>query len=515
MKFPNFTILLLTLLLFFSCSKEEDKLPPDPIKGDLQILSFQFLANNNSSIPASDVIGEIKEDEKKIYLSLPFNTSVTSLTPTIAITNGATITPSNNSVQDFSSSIDYVLSKEGFDNITYSVIVTLEEEQEESDASILNFSFFKENNTNLLNNYEAIIENNEIKLEISEIEDLQGIVPTIEISEGASISPTTNSGIDFRGDVVFTVTSENGETQKEYTVKIIRLRSVKDVVKFDVTIDDKTYKAIIDDDFNEIRLKVPEGTDVTNLTPEIQLSDEAEVFPLSGTPQDFSNPVMYSVTAEDGSEKEYTVYASFLTPLELDRQFLEELYNVNEAYNSSSFYLDWDLEASTMQNWEGVTIVDGRVSKLVISGVSINEIPVSITALNQLKTLTISGKSLAILPPEIGSLEHLETLTLYDNQLTSLPIEIGNLQSLKGLFLRNNLLEQLPVELGNLNKLSILEVQNNNLNELPVEISNIPNLLLLNITNNPLAEIPQEICEMTTEGGRQITISKDTDDECK
>lgn len=514
MKFPNFTILLLTILLFFGCSKEEDKLPPDPVKGDLQILSFQFLADNNSSI-SNDVIGEINEDENKIYLSFPFNTSVTSLTPTIVITNGATITPSNNSVQDFSSSVDYVLSKEGFDNVIYSIIVTLEEEPKESDASILNFSFLKENNASLSDNYEAVIENNEIKLQISEKEDLQSIIPIVEISEGATISPTIDTGIDFRNDVVFTVTSENGELQKEYTVKIVRLRSVKDVVKFEVTIDDKAFEAIINNDLNEIRLKVPEGTDITSLTPEIQLSDKAEVSPLSGTSQNFSNPVIYTVTAEDGSEKEYTVYVVFLSPLESDRQFLEELYNVNEAYNSPSFYLDWDLEASTMQNWEGVTIVDGRVSKLVISGVSINEIPVSITALNQLKTLTISGKSLAILPPEIGSLEHLDTLTLYDNQLTSLPIEIGNLQSLKGLFLRNNLLEQLPVELGNLNNLSILEVQNNNLNKLPVEISNIPNLLLLNITNNPLTEIPQEICEMTTEGGRQITISKDTDDECK
>ncbi|WP_165872265.1 DUF5018 domain-containing protein [Tenacibaculum sp. M341] len=514
MKYLNLVIVFFSLLLFSRCADDDKALPDNPVNEDLQILSFQFLANKNSSI-SNDVIGEVNEDENKIYLSLPFNTSVTSLIPTIAITNGATITPSNNSVQDFSSSVDYVISKEGFDNVTYSVIVILEEEPEESDASILNFSFLKENNVNLSDNYEAVIENNEIKLQISEIEDLQSIIPTIEISEGASISPTIDTGIDFRGDVVFTVTSENGETQKEYIVKIIRLRNVKDVVKFEVTIDDKTFEAIINNDLNEIRLKVPEGTDITNLTPEILLSDEAEVSPLSGTPQNFSNPVNYTVTAEDGSEKEYTVYVSFLSPLELDRLFLEEFYRANEQYNTSFTYLNWDLEAPTMGNWNGVTVSNGRVSELFIAAVNIYKIPTSIKYLNRLRVLSISGRALASLPAEIGSLESLEVLTLNDNRLTKLPKEIGSLTSIRGIYLKNNLLEELPSEIGNLpDSFYVLNVRGNNLQELPVEISNIPNLISLDIKNNPLIIIPQVICDMTTSNGVGIAIVKDAEDEC-
>ncbi|SNR17136.1 DUF5018 domain-containing protein [Tenacibaculum jejuense] len=512
MKFFNLAIAFFSLLLFFGCSEDNERIPPDSNQENLQILSFQFLAANNVSL-SNDIEGKINEDEKDIYLNVPFNTSLTSLIPTITITDGAEIIPDINTVQDFSSPVIYLLSKDGYDLVAYSVIVTIANTSNEADIS--NFSFLKENNPSLSDNYEAIIENNEIKLQISEMEDLQSVIPTVEISEGASISPTIDTGIDFRNDVVFTVTSGNGETQKEYTVKIVTLKSVKDIVKFDVTVDNKTFEATIDNDLNKIVLKVPEGTDVTNLTPEILLSEEAKITPLSRTPQDFSNPVTYTITAEDGSEKEYTVYVSLLSCLELDRLFLEEFYRANERYNTPFTYLDWDLEAPTMENWNGVRVVDGRVSELVVAAVNINEVPESIASLDKLRVLTISGRILSSLPTEIGSLETLEVLTLNDNRLTTLPKEIGSLSSIRGIYLKNNLLEELPNEIGNLpDSFYVLNIKGNNLRELPVEISNIPNLISLNIQNNPLTIIPQAICDMTTSNGVGIAIVKDVEDEC-
>lgn len=57
---------------------------------------------------------------------------------------------------------------------------------------------------------------------------------------------------------------------------------------------------------NTINVTVPLGTDVTNLTPTIILSG-GTINPLSGIAQDFTNPVIYTVTASDNSTKEYTV----------------------------------------------------------------------------------------------------------------------------------------------------------------------------------------------------------------
>lgn len=57
-----------------------------------------------------------------------------------------------------------------------------------------------------------------------------------------------------------------------------------------------------------IAVEVPYGTDVTKLKPTIVISKDATVSPKSGTQKDFTNPVSYVVTAEDGTTKQtYTV----------------------------------------------------------------------------------------------------------------------------------------------------------------------------------------------------------------
>jgi hypothetical protein len=63
----------------------------------------------------------------------------------------------------------------------------------------------------------------------------------------------------------------------------------------------------IDEAAKKIAVTVPYGTDVGNLTPTVTVSTGAVVAPLSGMPQNFTNPVPYIVTAEDGSFVTYTV----------------------------------------------------------------------------------------------------------------------------------------------------------------------------------------------------------------
>ncbi len=51
-------------------------------------------------------------------------------------------------------------------------------------------------------------------------------------------------------------------------------------------------------------------SDFTTLVPTITLSEKATVSPASGISQDFTNPVIYTVTAEDGTTAEYQVTIS-------------------------------------------------------------------------------------------------------------------------------------------------------------------------------------------------------------
>ncbi|GHU16906.1 hypothetical protein FACS1894163_07120 [Spirochaetia bacterium] len=57
-----------------------------------------------------------------------------------------------------------------------------------------------------------------------------------------------------------------------------------------------------------ITIALPQGTDVTNLAPRITVSEKASVSPASGVARDFSeSSVIYTVTAEDGTTKDYIV----------------------------------------------------------------------------------------------------------------------------------------------------------------------------------------------------------------
>lgn len=77
------------------------------------------------------------------------------------------------------------------------------------------------------------------------------------------------------------------------------LSSAKDITSF------KIGEAVGAITGTDIAVEVPAGTDVTAVTPDIVASDKASVTPTGD--QDFTDPVQYTVTAEDGSTKVYTV----------------------------------------------------------------------------------------------------------------------------------------------------------------------------------------------------------------
>lgn len=66
-------------------------------------------------------------------------------------------------------------------------------------------------------------------------------------------------------------------------------------------------EAVVTESAKTIVAVVPFGTDVTALVPVITISDKATISPASGIPTNFTNPVTYTVMAEDGSQAMYTV----------------------------------------------------------------------------------------------------------------------------------------------------------------------------------------------------------------
>ncbi|MCG8580528.1 MAG: family 10 glycosylhydrolase [Bacteroidales bacterium] len=134
--------------------------------------------------------------------------------------------------------------------------------------------------------------------------DLKSLVPTIIINEGATVTPPSGYAYDFTNDLTFKVTL--GDQTKTYSTKITnQLSSANDILSFSVP----QYNEETTINQNSVTLQLAYGVDLTQVAPEIKVSDLATISPASGETVDLSEDVTYTVTAENGEIKEYTVTA--------------------------------------------------------------------------------------------------------------------------------------------------------------------------------------------------------------
>ena len=141
----------------------------------------------------------------------------------------------------------------------------------------------------------------EINIEVPYGTDLSKAAPVVTTSDFASVSKPTSLAYDV--PISYTVTAEDGKTTKVYTVRIKQTPAAtgKSILSFSYgSISAKITGT-------NITLNVPFGTDVTALKPSIEVSPFATVSPQSDTAQNFTNPVQYIVTAQNGGTQTYTV----------------------------------------------------------------------------------------------------------------------------------------------------------------------------------------------------------------
>jgi len=174
-----------------------------------------------------------------------------------------------------------------------------------SENKIVSFSISPHNET-----YVGDINNNlkEINIKTTGLELVNSIVPTIVISENATISPDADVAHNFNQEVTYTVTAESGE-RSIYKVKSenVPFSSEKKILRFDFDIDNETYEGTIDHD--QLIIIIETYKDISSLTPIIEVSEKASISPNAQESQDFTDDFQYSVTAENGTSNTYTVKA--------------------------------------------------------------------------------------------------------------------------------------------------------------------------------------------------------------
>ncbi len=165
-------------------------------------------------------------------------------------------------------------------------------------------------------------------------------------------------------DILLMAGCPNGSTEEDIKSSEKSITSFKfeadnnDALSGDVTeaVDKATHTTI---------LTVPYGTEVTALKPSISLSAGATVTPASGTAGDFTNPVSYTVMAEDDTTQVYTVTVTVELPgitLNLSGQENEE--SVTASHKKAASGTQITLTANNLGT--------GRKAVLSASGISIS-----------------------------------------------------------------------------------------------------------------------------------------------
>jgi trimeric autotransporter adhesin len=284
-----------------------------------EITSFTFKSADNTAL-TTDVAGII--NGTTISLTVPFATDVTGLIAAFSSTGESVsvegmaqfseVTPN-----DFTNPVTYtvVANNGATQNYTVSVSIALNTSKE-----ITAFSFKSADNPELTADVIGVINATAISLTVPYGTDVTVLKASFS-STGQSIKVGNIdqvSGItanDFTNPVVYTVTAADSSTQN-YTVTVtIALNTAKNITAFSFrSVDNPGLTADVIGVINgtTITLTVPYGTDVTGLKAMFSTSGRSVlvegVTQVSGTTaNDFTYPVVYRVTADDGSTLDYTV----------------------------------------------------------------------------------------------------------------------------------------------------------------------------------------------------------------
>ncbi len=143
--------------------------------------------------------------------------------------------------------------------------------------------------------------------------DITNLSPTITVSDKATMDPNISNIKNFTNPIEYIVTAEDGSTES-YMVNVVISSEVTEtksseklVTSFSLDSLSPVVYGDIDNTAHIVNITVPYGTDITNISPTILVSDKATVSPENLREENFTNFMEYTVTAEDGSTAVYVV----------------------------------------------------------------------------------------------------------------------------------------------------------------------------------------------------------------
>lgn len=138
--------------------------------------------------------------------------------------------------------------------------------------------------------------------------------------------------------------------------------STKTIVSFDF--DTPSVVGAINNTDHTVSVTVPNGTDVSSLTPTIVINGSS-ISPSTGVAQDFTNPVTYTVTADDASTQDYEVT---VTVAEADQTVPDGNGDAALDNTTPEVIITSPTQAVTVAVGAGTTNPEVNVSALITGG---------------------------------------------------------------------------------------------------------------------------------------------------
>ncbi|MFF2092205.1 S-layer homology domain-containing protein, partial [Paenibacillus sp. NPDC058174] len=250
-----------------------------------------------------------------VTLTVPYGTNVTALAATFSSSAGSTVKVGNVAqvsgvtLNDYTSPVIYTVTAQDGSTKDYTVTVSVASNTEKE---LNTFSF-----AGLTPAVTGTINGTNVTLTVPYGTDVTALAATFSNSAGSSVKVGTVaqvSGVtsnDYTSPVIYTVTAQDGST-KDYTVTVsVASNTEKELTTFSFAGLTPVVTGTING--TNVTLTVPYGTNVTALAATFSSSAGSTVkignaAQTSGvTPNDYTSPVIYTVTAQDGSTKDYTV----------------------------------------------------------------------------------------------------------------------------------------------------------------------------------------------------------------
>lgn len=253
------------------------------------------------SFDVGDQTATINHSTGTITLTLPAGTDTSNLTVDMSLPEGATVDPASGSTLDFSGGpVVFTITNNNVSREYTATIAAF------GDPKIMTFSIGE--NDGVIDQ-----ENGTIQVTVGSEANIKALSPQYTIPGGTTSTPASGVAQDFTEPVKYTVLSNDGFTGKSYFVTVTQLEKAL-ITSFKTGDDVCSVTGIIDDEASTINLDFPAGTDLSAITPIIEVTEGSTLSPESGVAQDFSTgAIEYEVTNLEGITKTYTVNARTIT----------------------------------------------------------------------------------------------------------------------------------------------------------------------------------------------------------